>query len=71
MKFVICDKADYEWCKEIVDEYALVNRCEVLFSPSAEQVTAKQLAEWILSDQLNVRFQLQLHKMIWNNVPGK
>ena len=71
VKFVICDQIDYEWAKEIVVEHKLANRCEVLFSPSAEQLPAKQLADWILNDQLNVRFQLQLHKLIWGNVPGK
>ncbi len=71
VKFVICNHADYEWAKEIVEEHKLAIRCEVLFSPSSEQISPKQLAEWILSDHLNVRFQLQLHKLIWGNVPGK
>ena len=71
VKFVICNQSDYVWAKNILNEYQLLDRCEVLFSPSAEQLEAKQLAEWILQDQLNVRFQLQLHKILWGNVPGK
>jgi 7-carboxy-7-deazaguanine synthase len=71
IKFVICDRADYEWaCAKLV-ELALAKRCTVLFSPSAEQLPARELADWILEDHLPVRFQLQLHKVLWGNVPGK
>ncbi len=71
IKFVICDRADYEWSREQVASRALAARCQVLFSPSAEQLPARQLADWILADRLPVRFQLQLHKVLWGNVPGK
>jgi 7-carboxy-7-deazaguanine synthase len=71
IKFVICDRADYDWSRAKVAELALDARCTVLFSPSAEQLPARQLADWILADRLAVRFQLQLHKVLWGNVPGK
>ena len=71
IKFVICDRADYEWSKDKLDELGLPARCNVLFSPSAEQLPARDLADWILEDRLPVRFQLQLHKVLWGNVPGK
>jgi 7-carboxy-7-deazaguanine synthase len=71
IKFVICDRADYEWSRAKVAELGLPARCTVLFSPSAEQLPARDLADWILSDRLPVRFQLQLHKVLWGNVPGK
>jgi len=71
VKFVICDRADYEWSREQVARRGLAQRCQVLFSPSAEQLPARQLADWILADRLPVRFQLQLHKVLWGNVPGK
>ena len=71
VKFVICDRADYEWSREQVSKLGLSGRCQVLFSPSAEQLPARTLADWILADRLPVRFQLQLHKVLWGNVPGK
>ncbi len=78
VKFVICNQSDYVWAKNIVVEHQLRDRCEVLFSPMMEveesnvdPLEAKQLAEWIVQDQLDVRFQLQLHKILWGNVPGK
>ena len=71
IKFVICDRADYEWSREKVAALGLNQRCQVLFSPSAEQLPARELADWILADRLPVRFQLQLHKVLWGNVPGK
>ncbi len=71
VKFVICNPSDYVWSKNIVEEHQLTDRCEVLFSPSHDQLEPKQLAEWILQDQLEVRFQLQLHKVIWGNEPGR
>ena len=66
---MICDRADYEWSRAKVSELGL--RCGVLFSPSAEQLPARELADWILADRVPVRFQLQLHKVLWGNVPGK
>ena len=71
IKFVVCDRADYEWSREQVATRRLHERCQVLFSPSADQLPARQLADWILADRLPVRFQLQLHKVLWGNVPGK
>ena len=71
VKFVICDRADYEWSRGKVAHLKLDTRCTVLFSPSAEQLPARELADWILADRLPVRFQLQLHKVLWGNVPGK
>jgi 7-carboxy-7-deazaguanine synthase len=71
IKFVICDRADYEWSRARVAELGLSARCTVLFSPSADQLPARDLADWILADRLPVRFQLQLHKILWGNVPGK
>lgn len=70
IKFVICDRVDYDWAKQQLDEYKLTEKSEVLFSPVHGQKMAKQLAEWILEDNLPVRFQLQLHKYLWNDEPG-
>jgi 7-carboxy-7-deazaguanine synthase len=69
IKFVICDRADYEWSRDKLAE--LEPRCAVLFSPSAGQLPARELADWILADRLPVRFQLQLHKVLWGDVPGR
>jgi 7-carboxy-7-deazaguanine synthase len=71
IKFVICDRGDYQWSRRKVAELELVQRCTVLFSPCAGQLAARELADWILADRLPVRFQLQLHKVLWGNVPGK
>ncbi len=71
VKFVIVDRADYEWARAQIAEWRLTDRCEVLFSPVSGQLPAATLAEWILADRLPVRFQLQLHKVLWGNVPGK
>lgn len=71
IKFVICDKQDYEWSKQIISDYQLSQRCQILFSPSYEQLSAQQLADWILADRLKVRFQIQLHKILWGDVRGK
>lgn len=70
VKFVICDRADYEWSRFKLHEYALAERCEVLFSGSHGQLADAQLAEWILADRLPVRFQLQLHKILWGETRG-
>jgi 7-carboxy-7-deazaguanine synthase len=71
IKFVICDRADYEWARFELDKHQLSERVgEVLFSPSFNQIQPLQLAEWILQDNLPVRFQLQLHKLLWNDAPG-
>jgi len=71
LKFVICNAEDYAWSKDKLDEYQLDKQCEVLFSPSMGEQDPTELAEWILRDQLPVRFQLQLHKILWGNSPGK
>jgi len=71
LKFVICDRPDYEWSRERVQQERLVDRCQVLFSPSYQQLAAGQLANWILADRLPVRFQVQLHKVLWGDVPGR
>ena len=71
VKFVICDRSDYEWSCAKMRELGLEDRCTVLFSPSHEQLPARALADWILDDRLPVRFQIQLHKYLWGNVPGK
>ena len=72
VKFVICSRRDYEWARFKVDEYRLLERAgDVLFSPSYGQQPTTELAEWILADRLNVRFQVQLHKLLWADEPGR
>ena len=71
IKFVICSRADYEWSRGLVRERRLNGNAMVLFSPSHEQVPARQLADWILADRLPVRMQVQLHKLLWGNEPGR
>jgi len=71
VKFVICSRSDFDWAKNIVHEYHLMDKCLVLFSPSHAQITNAQLADWILQEQLPVRFQTQLHKQLWNDEPGR
>ena len=71
VKFVICDRQDYEWARLKIDELKLTERVgDILFSPSTGQLNPTDLAEWILADHLPVRFQLQLHKLLWNDEPG-
>ena len=71
LKFVICSEEDYHWSKQQLAERQLSEKCEVFFSPSAEQLPANDLADWILRDQLPVRLQIQLHKYLWNNAAGR
>ena len=71
IKFVICDQNDYEWSREIMQEHKLAEICQVLFSPSYQQVKPGELADWILRDQLPVRLQIQLHKYLWGDAPGR
>lgn len=71
VKFVICDQADYDWAKTIIEKYHLTDICEVLLSPSYQQLSPGQLADWIIADQLPVRLQVQLHKYLWGDVPGR
>jgi 7-carboxy-7-deazaguanine synthase len=71
IKFVIADRTDYEWSRSQLRERALSERCTVLFSPSHAELPARDLADWILEDRLPVRFQVQLHKHLWGDVPGR
>ncbi len=71
IKFVLCDEGDYQWAKQIMQQYQLAGKCAVLFSPVHGGMDAAQLADWILRDRLPVRMQLQLHKILWNNTPGR
>jgi 7-carboxy-7-deazaguanine synthase len=71
VKFVICSREDYEWSKNILNQRQLFNKCEVLFSPSFTQQSPGELADWILADHLPVRLQIQLHKYLWGDVPGR
>ena len=71
IKFVICDRADYDWAKAVVAEHVLAARHTVLFSPSATQLPARELADWIVADRLPVRFQMQLHKILWGGEAGR
>ena len=70
VKFVLCDRADYEWAKEILMQYKLADKCTVLFSPVYQKVNPTELAEWVLADKLPVRMQIQLHKVLWGERPG-
>jgi len=71
IKFVICSRSDYDWSKTFIQEHGLAERCRILFSPSYQQLSPTLLADWILADRLAVRFQLQLHKVLWGDIPGK
>ena len=70
VKFVLSDRKDYVWAKSVLLEHDLMHRCEVLFSPAFETLEFRQLAEWILEDRLPVRFQVQLHKLLWGDERG-
>jgi 7-carboxy-7-deazaguanine synthase len=72
LKFVLADRRDYDWARMQLDQYSLAERVdEVLFSPAWEQLPAAELAQWILEDHLPVRFQMQLHKLLWGEAPGR
>lgn len=71
LKFVICSREDYDWSKAFLQQHGLSRQCRILFSPSYNQVSPTALADWILADRLPVRFQLQLHKVLWGDTPGK
>jgi len=70
IKFVICDQQDYQWSKALIEQYSLNKKCEILFSPAHDQLAAVTLANWVLEDQLDVRFQIQLHKYLWGDKKG-
>ena len=71
LKFVLKDRADYEWARQVVIERGLAARTPLLFSPVQGALAPRELAEWILADRLPVRLQLQLHKLLWGNMRGK
>jgi 7-carboxy-7-deazaguanine synthase len=71
LKFVLCDRADYDWAVSMLREHDLPARCEVLFSPSYGQLAPRDLAEWMLADRVPARFQLQLHKVLWGEEQGR
>ena len=71
VKFVICDRNDYEWVRGMLEKYDLTSRCEVLLSPTTGKLNAASLADWIVEDRLAVRFQMQLHKILWGDQPGR
>lgn len=72
IKFVLCDRQDYDWARMQLDHYKIHELdVDVLFSPSHGQLNARDLAEWVLEDNLPVRVQLQLHKQLWGDTPGK
>jgi 7-carboxy-7-deazaguanine synthase len=70
IKFVLADRGDYDWARDVLREHELAARCEVLFSPVANKLPPRDLADWILADALQVRMQVQLHKLLWGEVPG-
>lgn len=71
IKFVLCSRSDYEWACRLIRELELEKRAQILFSPSWNQLNATLLAEWVIEDRLPVRFQIQLHKILWNDAPGR
>ncbi len=71
IKFVLCNREDYQWALEIITNYRLTEVCPILFSPAYGQLEANSLAEWILKDHAPVRLQLQLHKILWGEVAGR
>ena len=71
VKFVICSRADFDWAVEVLNEHRLYDTCDVLFSPSHAQVSPRELADWIVEARVPVRFQTQLHKILWGEEPGR
>jgi 7-carboxy-7-deazaguanine synthase len=71
LKFVICSRSDFEWSRDFVRAHGLTTKCAVLFSPSFGQVEPRDLAQWILDERLPVRLQIQLHKILWGDAPGR
>jgi 7-carboxy-7-deazaguanine synthase len=70
IKFVLCNRADYDWAKAKLNELKLVEKCPVLFSPSFHELAPNELAAWVLADKLQVRMQIQLHKILWGEKQG-
>ena len=71
IKFVICDKTDYDWSVDYIQKHRLAEKCKILFSPSYDEMSPTELADLILSDGLQVRLQIQLHKVLWGDERGK
>lgn len=71
VKFVLCDRADYDWAKQVLAERGISQKCRVLFSPVYSTLNPSELADWVLQDKLPVRMQVQLHKILWGETPGK
>ncbi len=71
IKFVLCDRADYDWAREVIARERLADICEVLVSPVWETLPARDLADWVVADRLPVRMQVQLHKILWGDEPGR
>jgi 7-carboxy-7-deazaguanine synthase len=71
VKFVLCGREDYDWAKQVLAEHAISEKCTVLFSPVYSQLNPTELADWVLQDHLPVRMQVQLHKILWGETPGK
>jgi 7-carboxy-7-deazaguanine synthase len=71
VKIVLCSRADYEWARDLLRSRSAALPCQVLLSPAWGQLEPRDLAEWILADRLDVRLQVQLHKYLWGNQPGK
>ena len=71
LKFVLKDRTDYEWARAVIRERQLDAKCPILISPVQGEIEPGELAEWVLADRLPVRFQLQLHKLLWGNMQGK
>jgi 7-carboxy-7-deazaguanine synthase len=71
IKFVLCSREDYIWARQALEEHQLASQTHILFSPSWEQLNPTELASWILEDQLPVRLQLQLHKILWSDARGR
>jgi 7-carboxy-7-deazaguanine synthase len=70
IKFVLADRGDYDWAKDVMSERELSARCDILLSPVYGKLAPRELAEWILADRLPVRMQIQLHKVLWGETPG-
>lgn len=71
VKFVLCDRADYDWARQVLLERQVAEKCSVLFSPVYGSLKPADLAGWVLQDKLPVRMQVQLHKILWGETPGK
>ncbi|MDQ3039427.1 MAG: 7-carboxy-7-deazaguanine synthase QueE [Pseudomonadota bacterium] len=71
VKFVICSREDFDWARRVLEQHRLHETCDVLFSPSHGQVSPRMLADWIVAERVPVRFQMQLHKLLWNDEPGR